>query len=58
MNTGYDFKKGAFIFGPTASFNYTYVGTGGFTERGSLAPLAGAPVALPTGAAPFGVVVN
>jgi len=39
FNTGYDFRKGAFIFGPTASFNYTYVGTGGFIERGSLAPL-------------------
>ncbi len=36
---GYDFKKGALTFGPTATFNYTYVGIGSFTERGSLAPL-------------------
>jgi len=39
FGTGYDFKKGAFTFGPTATFNYTYVGVGGFDERGSLAPL-------------------
>ncbi|MEZ0254411.1 MAG: autotransporter outer membrane beta-barrel domain-containing protein, partial [Chthoniobacter sp.] len=36
---GYDFKRGGFTFGPTASFNYTYVGVGDFTETGSLAPL-------------------
>ncbi|EDY18046.1 outer membrane autotransporter barrel domain protein [Chthoniobacter flavus Ellin428] len=36
---GYDFKKGNFTFGPTASFNYTYLGTNTFTEHGSLAPL-------------------
>ena len=36
---GYDFKKGNFTFGPTASFNYTYLGTNAFTEHGSLAPL-------------------
>jgi outer membrane autotransporter protein len=36
---GYDFKKGNLTFGPTASFNYTYLGTDAFTEHGSLAPL-------------------
>jgi autotransporter-associated beta strand protein len=36
---GYDIKKGGFTFGPTASFNYTYIGVGSFTETGSLAPL-------------------
>jgi autotransporter-associated beta strand protein len=39
FGTGYDLKKGNFTFGPTASFNYTYTGIGGFTEHGSLAPL-------------------
>lgn len=39
FGTGYDFKKGGLTFGPTATFNYTYVGTDGFTEHGSLAPL-------------------
>jgi outer membrane autotransporter protein len=39
IGTGYDFKKGGLTFGPTATFNYTYIGTGEFTERGSLAPL-------------------
>jgi outer membrane autotransporter protein len=39
FGTGYDFKAGAFTFGPTASFNYTYTGMNGFTESGSLAPL-------------------
>jgi outer membrane autotransporter protein len=39
FGAGYDFKRGNFTFGPTASFNYTYVGVGGFTESGSLAPL-------------------
>src|SRR5262249_51617517 len=39
VGAGYDFKKGNFTFGPTASFNYTYVGIGSFTETGSLAPL-------------------
>ena len=39
FGTGYDFKKGNFTFGPTASFNYTYLGTSAFTEHGSLAPL-------------------
>jgi outer membrane autotransporter protein len=36
---GYDWKKGGLTIGPTASFQYTYVGFGGFTESGSLAPL-------------------
>jgi outer membrane autotransporter protein len=39
FGAGYDFKKGGFTFGPTASFNYTYVGVGSFNESGSLAPL-------------------
>lgn len=39
FGTGYDFKVGGLTFGPTASFNYTYVGLNGFTEQGSLAPL-------------------
>ncbi|EDY19991.1 outer membrane autotransporter barrel domain protein [Chthoniobacter flavus Ellin428] len=39
FGAGYDFKRGNFTFGPTASFNYTYVGVGSFTESGSLAPL-------------------
>ena len=36
---GYDWKKGALSIGPTANFQYTYVGFSGFTESGSLAPL-------------------
>ncbi|MEP6668904.1 MAG: autotransporter outer membrane beta-barrel domain-containing protein [Chthoniobacter sp.] len=36
---GYDIKKGNLTFGPTASFNYTYIGTSEFAEHGSLAPL-------------------
>jgi outer membrane autotransporter protein len=39
FGAGYDFKHGNFTFGPTASFNYNYVGVGGFTENGSMAPL-------------------
>jgi outer membrane autotransporter protein len=39
FGAGYDFKKGNLTFGPTASFNYTYLGTNSFTESGSLAPL-------------------
>jgi outer membrane autotransporter protein len=39
FGTGYDFKKGGLTFGPTATFNYTLVGTHEFTEAGSLAPL-------------------
>ena len=37
---GYDWKKGGLRIGPTASFQYTLVGFGDFTESGSLAPLA------------------
>jgi fibronectin-binding autotransporter adhesin len=37
---GYDWKKGGLSIGPTASFQYTLVGFGDFTESGSLAPLA------------------
>ncbi|HEY3900471.1 MAG TPA: autotransporter domain-containing protein [Chthoniobacter sp.] len=40
FGTGYDFKKGGFTFGPTASFNYTYTGLDSFNEHGSLAPLS------------------
>jgi outer membrane autotransporter protein len=36
---GYDWKKGNLTIGPTASFQYGYVGLNGFTETGSLAPL-------------------
>ena len=36
---GYDWKKGNLSVGPTASFQYSYVGLGSFTETGSLAPL-------------------
>ncbi|MDR3406473.1 MAG: autotransporter domain-containing protein [Chthoniobacter sp.] len=39
FGAGYDFKAGGLTFGPTASFNYTYLGTNDFTEHGSLAPL-------------------
>jgi len=39
FGAGYDFKAGGLTFGPTASFNYTYLGTNEFTEHGSLAPL-------------------
>jgi fibronectin-binding autotransporter adhesin len=37
---GYDWKKGGLTIGPTASFQYTLVGFDGFSESGSLAPLA------------------
>jgi autotransporter-associated beta strand protein len=36
---GYDWKRGNLTIGPTASFQYSYVGFHGFTETGSLAPL-------------------
>jgi outer membrane autotransporter protein len=36
---GYDWTKGGLSIGPTANFQYTYVGVGGFTESGSIAPL-------------------
>src|SRR5262249_16399810 len=37
--SGYYWKKGNLTIGPTASFQYAYVGLGAFTETGSLAPL-------------------
>jgi outer membrane autotransporter protein len=37
---GYDWKKGNLSIGPTASFQYSYVGFNSFTETGSLAPLS------------------
>ena len=37
---GYDWKKGGLTIGPTASFQYTLIGFDGFSETGSLAPLA------------------
>ncbi|MEP6667765.1 MAG: autotransporter domain-containing protein [Chthoniobacter sp.] len=40
FGTGYDWKLGNFTVGPTASFQYTYLGIGDFTEHGSLAPLS------------------
>jgi len=36
---GYEWKKGGLTIGPTANFQYTYVGFTAFTESGSLAPL-------------------
>jgi outer membrane autotransporter protein len=36
---GYDWKKGGLSIGPTANFQYSYVGVSGFTESGSIAPL-------------------
>ena len=36
---GYDWKKGGLSIGPTANFQYSYVGFSGFTESGSIAPL-------------------
>jgi len=36
---GYDWRLDALTIGPTASFQYTYVGIDGFTERDSLSPL-------------------
>ena len=40
FGAGYDWKIGGFSIGPTASFQYTYLGLDDFTERGSLAPLS------------------
>ena len=37
--TGYDWKMGGFSIGPTATFQYTYLGISDFSESGSLAPL-------------------
>jgi outer membrane autotransporter protein len=39
LGTGYDWKSGAFTFGPIASLQYTYLGVGTFAETGSDAPL-------------------
>jgi outer membrane autotransporter protein len=39
FDTGYEFKSRGWTFGPTATFNYTYVGSSAFAEHGSLAPL-------------------
>jgi autotransporter-associated beta strand protein len=36
---GYDWKFGGLTIGPTASFQYGYIGLNSFTETGSLAPL-------------------
>ena len=36
---GYDWVKGGLSIGPTANFQYTYIGFSGFTETGSIAPL-------------------
>jgi len=39
VGAGYDFRAGAFAFGPEVAVQYGYVGIGGFRESGSLAPL-------------------
>ena len=39
FGTGYTFHAGGLSFGPTGTFQYTYLGVNGFTENGSLAPL-------------------
>jgi autotransporter-associated beta strand protein len=39
LGGGYDWKNDALTIGLTANFQYTYVGIGGYTESGSLAPL-------------------
>lgn len=39
VSTGYDWRMDALTIGPTASFQYAYVGIDGFTERGSLTPM-------------------
>jgi autotransporter-associated beta strand protein len=36
---GYDWKRGDFSIGPTATFQFSYVSINEFTETGSLAPL-------------------
>jgi autotransporter-associated beta strand protein len=36
---GYEWKHGGLSIGPTATFQFSYVGLDGFTESGSLAPL-------------------
>jgi autotransporter-associated beta strand protein len=37
---GYDWQTGNLSIGPTASFQYSYVGLNSFSETGSLAPIA------------------
>ncbi len=39
IGAGYDWRLDALTIGPTATFQYTYMGIDGFTETGSLAPL-------------------
>ena len=39
LATGYDFTSDALRIGPTASFQYTHLGLGGFRESGPLVPL-------------------
>jgi autotransporter-associated beta strand protein len=39
VDAGYDYRMDALTIGPTASFEYTYLGMDGFSESGSLAPL-------------------
>jgi uncharacterized protein with beta-barrel porin domain len=36
---GYDWKSGNLTIGPTASFQYSYIGLNAFSETGSLAPM-------------------
>ena len=38
-DTGYDWRLDALTIGPTAEFQYTYVGIDGYSEHGSLTPL-------------------
>jgi autotransporter-associated beta strand protein len=40
FGAGYDWKMGALSIGPTATFQYTYLGIRDFSESGSLAPLS------------------
>ena len=37
---GYNWTMGGLTLGPTTRFQYSYQGTGGFTESGSLAPMS------------------
>jgi outer membrane autotransporter protein len=39
VSTGYDWKVGGVTIGPTASFQYTYIGLESYDEHGSAAPL-------------------
>jgi outer membrane autotransporter protein len=39
ISGGYDWTRGNLSIGPTATFQFSYVGLDGFTETGSLAPL-------------------